>query len=217
MRALDCPEVRELVPEFVLGVLDGDARADVVAHIDHCTACRTQVTELSETADAMLLLAPEAEPPPDFERRVVARLTDDRRRGRWRTAKVVALVAAAAVILSVVTVRVIDSARSSGTAGAAVQTVPMVGDNGTTVGQVDVVDNGRSLGLALTVNYALPDGAYRVVLAPETLPRSVLGTVPVRDGRGAWAGVAPTGPGPVALELVDDQGAVPCSADLPRN
>lgn len=217
MRALDCAEVRELAPEFVLGVLDGDARADVVGHIDHCTACRTHVTELSETADAMLLLAPEAEPPPGFERRVVARITDDRRRSRWRTAKIVALVAAAAVILSVVTVRVIDSTRSSGTAAAAVQTVPMVGDDGTTVGQVDVVDNGGSVGLALTVSYALPDGTYRVVLAPKTLPREVLDTMTVTDGRGAWAGVAQTRGLPAALELVDDQGAVPCSAELPRS
>ena len=215
MRALDCPEVREQLPEFVLGVLDGDARADVVAHIDACAACRTQVTELSETADAVLLLAPEAEPPPGFERRVITRLFEDCPTHRWRTAKIMALVAAAAVIVSVVTVRVIDSVRSGG-AVAAVETVPMVGQDGTTVGQVDVVDNDRSVGLALTVNYALADGAYRVVLAPESTPREVLGTITVADGRGAWAGIATTTGGPTDLELVDDSGTVPCSAELPR-
>jgi len=215
VRALDCPEVRAQLPEFVLGVLDGDARADVVAHIDHCAACRGQVTELSETADAVLLLAPEAEPPPGFERRVVTHLFDGRRVSRWRTAKIVALVAAAAVILSVVTVRVVDSARSGGTA-AAIETVPMVGNDGATVGQVDVVDTDRSLGLALNVNYALADGAYRVVLAPESTPREVLGTITVADGRGAWAGIAQAVGGPADLELVDDSGAVPCSARLPH-
>ena len=125
-----------------------------------------------------------------------------------RTAKVVALVAATAVIISVVTVRVIDSTRSD-TGAAAVQTVPMVGDNGITVGQVDVVDNGPARSLALTVDYALADGAYRVVLAPDRTAREVLGTMTVRDGRGAWAGIASTGGRPADLELVDDEGAVP--------
>jgi len=214
VRALDCPDVRELLPEFVLGVLDGDARADVVAHIDGCGACRTRVTELSETADAVLLLAPEAEPPPGFQRRVLSHDFERRRSNRWRTVKMVGLVAAAAAILSVVTVRVIDTARS-GSAVAAVETVPMVGDGGTTVGQVDVVDNDASVGLALTVNYALADGAYRVVLAPQSTPREVLGTVTIADGRGAWAGIAAETRGPADLELVADSGAVPCSARLP--
>lgn len=215
MRALDCSEVRELAPEFALAVLDGDARADVVAHIDRCAGCRAYVGEMSETADSVLLLAPEAEPPPGFERRVVAAITDDRRRSRWRTTKLVALVAAAAVIVSVVAVRVIDNARTDGGVTAAVETVPMVGNDGTTVGQVDVADNGGSLGLALTVNYALPDGAYRVVLNPESSPREVLGSISVTDGRGAWAGTATVTPGAAALELVDEAGAVPCSAALP--
>jgi len=214
VRALDCAEVRELAPEFALGVLDGDARADVVAHIDRCVGCRTLVTELSETADAIVLLAPEAEPPPGFERRVVARLTDGRRRTRWRTTKLVALVAAAAVILSVVTVRVIDSART-GDAPAAVATVPMVGAHGTTVGQVDVVHAGRTVSLALSVDYALPDGVYRVALAPRSTPREVLGTMTVRDGKGVWAGTGPVDGQPTDLELVDDAGNVPCSARLP--
>lgn len=215
MSALDCSQVRELAPEFALGVLDGDARADIVAHIDRCAGCRSLVTELSETADALVLLAPEAEPPPGFERRVVARITDGRRRSRWRTTKLVALVAAAAVIVSVVTVRVIDSARSDGSTAAAVATVPMVGDNGIAVGQVKVVDHAGTVSLAVAVRYALPDGDYRVVLAPQSTPREVLGTMTVSDGKGVWAGTGRHDGRPAALELVDDAGTVTCSAELP--
>lgn len=215
MRALDCTTVRELAPEFACDVLDGEMRADVVAHVDECAACRTLVTQLAETADSVVLLAPEAEPPSGFERRVVARLTADRRRSRVRSARLVALVAAAAVILSVVVVRVVDSTRSGSTTAPAVETVPMVGAGGATVGRVDVVENGPTASLALTVDYALRDGAYRVVLAPESTARQVLGTMTVSGGRGAWAGTARVDDGPAGLELVDDAGTVPCSARLP--
>lgn len=217
MRALGCSEVRDLAPEFAFGVLDGDARADVVHHLDECARCRTLVTELSETADSLVLLGPEAEPPPGFERRIMANLTHGRDRNRWRTAKLVAAVAAAAVIVSVVAVRVIDDRRSERAATPAVETVPMVGADGAKVGQVDVVEAGATSSLALTVDYALADGAYRVVLAPATTRREVLGTMTVAGGRGAWSGTASVDEQPTDLELVDDAGDVPCSARLPTS
>jgi anti-sigma factor RsiW len=214
MSALTCADVRELASEFAFGVLDGDERADVVQHIDRCPRCRTFVADLSETADALVLLAPKAEPPPGFERRVLAQLTGGTRRRRWRTVKLVAGVAAAAIIVSIVTVRVIDATRREPTAPAAVETVPMVGADGTTVGHVDVVDAGVTTNLALTVEYALSDGPYRVVLAPPAAPREVLGTMTVAGGRGEWLGSAAVRERPVDLELVDDAGDVPCSARL---
>lgn len=215
MTAFDCADVRELAPELALGVLDGEARADVVQHLERCPSCRTMVSELSETADSLVLLAPEAEPPPGFERRVVAQLTGGVRRGRWRTAKLVAAVAAAAVILSIVTVRVIDNARSDGSSTPAVQAVAMVGADGIRVGEVEIVGDGESADLALSVDYALADGRYRVVLAPDRGARQVLGTMTVTGGHGTWSGAATLGDRAATLELVDDAGDVPCSATLP--
>ena len=141
MSVMGCADVREVAPEFALGVLDGEQRSEVLLHLDHCTACQRQVGELSETADSLVLLAPEAEPPAGFERRVLAAMDDSVRRRRWRTARLVAVTAAAAVIISVVTVRIVDQAREPSVpiAASAAQTVPMVGDNGTKVGRVDVV------------------------------------------------------------------------------
>ena len=215
MSALECTDVREVAAEFAFGLLDGETRADVVLHVDRCPTCRALVTELSETADSVVLLAPEAEPPSGFEQRVVGALLGSRRRERWRTVKLVAAVAAAAVIVSVVAVRVIDGSRTAEVATPAVATVPMVGDNGARVGQVEVVDNGTFADVALTVDYALPDGAYRVVLAPDATDRQVLGTMTVAGGRGAWQGTTSLDQGPTALELVDAAGDVPCSARLP--
>src|SRR6185436_4373450 len=112
MYALGCPEVREVAPDFAFGILDGEARADVLLHLDQCPTCQRYVSELSETADALVLLAPEAEPPPGFERRTLDRIVESSRRRRWRMTKVAAVTAAAAVILSVVTVRIVDQNRT---------------------------------------------------------------------------------------------------------
>jgi predicted anti-sigma-YlaC factor YlaD len=216
LKPLDCGEAREVAPEFALGVLDGDTRSEVVQHLDRCPACRTAVTELAETADAIVLLAPEAEPPVGFERRVMEKITGSERRRRWRTVKLVAAVAAAAAILSVVTVRVIDQSRSDPTVAApAATTVAMVGGGGLRVGQVDVVPDGSMSTLSLVVDYALPDGEYRVALDPAGGGRRILGTVTVAGSRGAWSGSASLGGQAAQLALVDVDGRVQCSADLP--
>jgi predicted anti-sigma-YlaC factor YlaD len=216
MRTLDCADVRDVAPEFAFGVLDGAARAEVVHHLDHCPACRTLVSELAETADSVVLLAPEAEPPPGFERRVVGAIVGGERQRRWRTVKLVAAVAAAAVIVSVVTVRVIDRSRApADSAAPVVATVAMIGGGGLRVGQVQMVDDGALASLVLTVDYALGDGGYRVVLDPEGGGRQVLGTIDVTGGRGSWSGSARLGDEPTDLALVDAAGAVQCAATLP--
>jgi hypothetical protein len=81
-------------------VLVGAERGEALAHLAGCVECRHLVDELSEAADALLLLGPEAEPSLGFESRVLAQLTADRPRRRpWRwiaTAAAAALLAAAA-------------------------------------------------------------------------------------------------------------------------
>jgi hypothetical protein len=80
---LSCPDVEELVPELALGTLPGDQRSAVLAHLDGCTECRRLLNRLSDTADSLLLIAPEVEPPAGFTRRVMAGLKPAQRR-RWR-------------------------------------------------------------------------------------------------------------------------------------
>src|SRR5205807_10018654 len=87
-----CAEVAELAPELALGTLPGDQRASVLAHLDGCGRCRRLVKELADTADALLLLAPEVEPPAGFARRV-ARGLRPARSSRWRPAVAAAVVA----------------------------------------------------------------------------------------------------------------------------
>jgi hypothetical protein len=95
---MDCAAVRELAAELALGVTEGGERAAAVAHLAGCAECRTLVSELSDVADQVLQLAPEAEAPPGFETRVLARLRPapaNRRRRR------LPLVAAVVVALGV--------------------------------------------------------------------------------------------------------------------
>ena len=216
MSTLGCADVREVAPEFALGVLDAEARADVLLHLDHCASCQRQVGELSEMADSLVLLAPEAEPPAGFERRVLGAMDDSARRRRWRTAKLVAVTAAAAVIISVVTVRIVDQARSPATQSAApaVETVAMVGADGQQVGRVDVVADGTLASLNLSVDYALPDGDYRIVLESPDGSRSGLGNVQVVNNRGSWSGTTRIA-GPADVALLDEAGRMRCSAKLP--
>src|SRR5438874_2410749 len=96
MSASMCADVRELAPELALGIVGGPERAEALQHASECGPCRALVGELAEAADALTLLAAEAEPPPGFEERVLAALKAPQRRSRRRAAVMVAAAAAAA-------------------------------------------------------------------------------------------------------------------------
>jgi hypothetical protein len=92
-----CDEVLELAPELALGIVAGDERADAVAHLAGCPACRSAVESFSGVADAVLLAAPEAEPTLGFEDRVLASLGPAKPRRRWIALGVAGAVAASLV------------------------------------------------------------------------------------------------------------------------
>ncbi|HWC33152.1 MAG TPA: zf-HC2 domain-containing protein, partial [Actinomycetota bacterium] len=97
-------EVRALLPEVALGVASGDDRAAVLEHVMGCADCRRDLEKLSETADALLLLGPEMQPPAGFESRVVGRLGPTAARSPGRTRWRRALQLAAAAIIGAVAV-----------------------------------------------------------------------------------------------------------------
>lgn len=97
-RASSCEKARALAPEVALGIASGEERASVLAHVRDCGECRRLLEGLAETADALLLLAPQEEPSGGFESAALARIAGRRRSSRRRLAgRIVAAAVAAAL------------------------------------------------------------------------------------------------------------------------
>jgi hypothetical protein len=69
-----CGDTEASLAELALGILPGDERARVLAHLEGCERCQIEAERLSATADTLLHLAPEVEPPLGLEVRLFERL-----------------------------------------------------------------------------------------------------------------------------------------------
>src|SRR5262249_31889730 len=116
MNDFSCDQTSDVASELALDVLAGDERAAALAHLETCASCRHDVAQLTETAEELLLLAPEVEPSSHFESDVLARVdamsrvasTDEIRRARTRRLRRVtaAVGVAAALVIGIVVVGV---------------------------------------------------------------------------------------------------------------
>ena len=70
----DCPAMQSLLAELATGAAAGHDRAWALGHVAGCPTCRTELAELARVADGLLMLAPPAKPPTEFESAVLARL-----------------------------------------------------------------------------------------------------------------------------------------------
>jgi hypothetical protein len=98
-----CVSIRAVLPELALGIADGKQRALALEHIGGCSGCRLELEELAALADELIALAPEREPPPGFENRVLDRLVIRQprpRRGTRRRLRRLAFAAAASAIVA---------------------------------------------------------------------------------------------------------------------
>jgi hypothetical protein len=222
--SLSCAEVRELAPELALGILSGAERAEVVLHVNGCARCQAHVAELTEAADFIPQLAPEAEPPAGFEDRVLRRLGERERRTRRRWIAAAVGVAAAAIIVSITTVRVIESSGSTSTDSALATSTTVVGSAPVKVpmrGGASEVAAGWAFvndhhGVAVSVDYGIPSGTYEVHVTPTRGTSTPIGTMRVTDGRGSWTGQSadPLTAG-ARIALVDPSGAEVCHGTVP--
>ena len=58
-----CEEISSDLIEFATGTLTGRSRTRVLEHLATCAHCRSELESLAAVADALLELAPAAEPP----------------------------------------------------------------------------------------------------------------------------------------------------------
>jgi len=102
---MTCDEVRERLPEHVLGTLDDVSDLAIRRHLRGCAGCRREMEALGEGLALFARASHDAEPPPDLQERVMATLADEwrddavtappprprRARGGWITAVAAAI------------------------------------------------------------------------------------------------------------------------------
>jgi hypothetical protein len=94
----------DAVIDLVLGDVDGDRRAAMVAHVLRCAVCRREYDGLAATVEDLLPAVPGVQPPLGFDERVLQRLAADAGSGgtgssrRWRWLVVAAAVLVAALV-----------------------------------------------------------------------------------------------------------------------
>jgi hypothetical protein len=189
-----------LAAEAALDLIGGTERAALLLHLDGCEACRELVHQLSATADDLVLLAPESEPPAGFEQRVLARLGADRRR-RWP----VVAGAAAAVLLLVVGFALGDARRNE---GANVREVAMRTPSGRVVGDAYLHEGDPSFVFAAVPGWKdeLTEYKLRVTLSD--------GSTTQATGAGSWGTIVASSSGVRSVVLIGADGRVWCSASL---
>ncbi len=69
---MNCLSVRELLPEFAVGVLPPKERLAIERHLQWCAGCRREAGELGRAAATFAFALPPAEPSPGLADRVVA-------------------------------------------------------------------------------------------------------------------------------------------------
>lgn len=205
MTELTCAQAQEMAPEYGLGILATDEMAAVAAHLLRCQDCRRDAAAFAELADGLTEIIPAAEPPPGFDRRVLASLPPTRRARRTRTLGALgAALVAAALIVGVVL------------AGGPDRPATIHGQlrsQGRTVGSV--YTEGRPPWVWMSVEHAGASGivSCELVQADGVVVR--LGSFDLVDGSGSWAAPEPSGLGPVrAARLISADGTVLAQAVL---
>ena len=224
LNSMSCAEFSDSAAELALGVLTGRERAEALAHLDYCEACREHVRQLTATGEQMLGLLPTAEPPAGFETRVMDRLglaapapqpvRHRRRRPAWSHGfSPRRVLAAAAVVVALLAGAVGGWGLHASTAPAAESsalssaTLVAASDHDH-VGKVFVY-NGDSRWMYMSVD--LESGNYTVIcqLIGADGHVTTVGSFRLADGYGSWGSPAWTGDGaPVGARLVTANGTV---------
>jgi hypothetical protein len=190
----ECVQYEDDLAELALGVSTGRERARTISHLESCPRCAEELEQLSRAADAVVAVAPEAEPPLGFETRLfermgieVARATRRRRPRFWIPATAAAGVAALAVGLGLGLSS--SPAPTTSAHGArqshAVQSAALM-ENGESVGHVNVF-GGATPWMQMTLDDSTARGVVHCVVTTDDGRVHEVGSFVSTDGYGAWA------------------------------
>lgn len=230
MASESCAWWRDEAALFILGDLDGEQRAAVIAHLDSCSACRRDATSLAATVDAVSSVVPPATPSDGFVARVVDALIPEegqpaprplirRRSARWwviRSAAAVVLLGLAGGAATVAASRS-EPGRSPHPSDVV---VTMRTQRGGDVGQAVISDEHPALvKVAFEVGATSglsPDGRYNVVAVRRDGQTLQLGAVLVAAGRGGLEARTSIPATDIAtVEVIGSNGHDLCSGRLP--
>ena len=188
---MGCSDLREVAAELAVGSLSGDERAAAVSHLAGCQSCQQLMGELTGIADDLLLMAPEIEPPPGFESRVLTRLSESSRvveMGTRRRSRLRSLVAiAACVILGAIGGAVTAQVIADDDSPQQLRTALALSSSGNTTCRV-VVTTGEPASLLISLDNSQGRTADYVAEAqPEQGAPIPLGRFAMSDGHGMLA------------------------------
>jgi hypothetical protein len=207
MPELTCQQCRDLAAELALDVLTGPQRAQTLAHLDRCPSCRDTVAALTATADQLITLLPEADPPAGFEQRVVHGLgRPASRTRRWVLSAAVVLLAVAVGAGGWVAGRAGVPALAPATPPIAQRTVwyaPLTtaDEHGSArqIGHAYVYPGTPSwLYLSLDTGAPTPSDPVRCEVLRRDGSAVPVGSFPLTQGHGSWGGPVPVEHGTLA-------------------
>jgi anti-sigma-K factor RskA len=221
MREHGCGQHRDELSELALGVLTGRERARVLAHVESCPRCADELEQLSRAADAVVQVAPEAEPPMGFEVALFERMgvADVRQRRRHRPPRwaVGALSAAAAVAALGIGLGLGLSSSAPPTSSALpanrVVVANLVG-HGAVMGRV-AAHGGAHPWLSMMLVDSSAHGTVDCVVVTSDGVSHRVGTFVAEKGYGAWVAPLRVGSQDVrSAEVVTPSGTVIATATL---
>ena len=205
---MSCAEFEDVVADLATDGVAEPQRSALLAHADGCASCAASLADMVAVTDALLHLAPEAEPPVGFESRAVARMSDGPAPAPrpWARTAVAAAALAAALAVGV------GLGRWTEGGGAEVASGPIVAASGARIGTADL-EAGR---IVLTMpGEARWGGRWTCQLLDDGRWVDVAGWTAAEVHGGVWAAGVPTQLRDASMmRILDDDGRVIATAAL---
>jgi Putative zinc-finger len=220
----ECAQYEDDLAQLALGMLSGRERARTLAHVESCPRCADELEQLARAADAVVGVAPEAEPPLGFETRLfekmgIENVRPSRRRRHllyWVPASAAAAVAALAIGLGFGLSSSPAPTRTTAPGvqrHGAVETAALM-ENGDHVGRVDIF-GGRTPWMQMTLDDSSARGLVHCVVVTDDGKVRDVGSFVASDGYGAWAAPLHVNPSTVrSAQVMSPSGTVIATATL---
>jgi hypothetical protein len=214
-RGAQCDEFEDDLAVLAIGALTGHERSRVLGHLEGCPYCAAQLDELSEAADRLTTLVPEATPPAGFSGRTMAMVRAEPSAPHQPNVRRVAAVAVVAILLAIGGgVGALVSSSGHHPLPTAVRSAPLRSTQGAT-GTVLLVSSDQRAWLVMTLHDGPASGSVTCTLVLNDGTRRSVGVFSLAAGYGSWTAPLPVPPSSVrGVDVVDDRGTMVATARM---